>query len=78
MGTTAYDILSGFRDAFGGALGFLGSLMAIFGVVMLVIQIRSEGSGGAAIAGGIFVIAAGVIIAIVAASVGSLDIEWAR
>lgn len=78
MGNTAYDILSGFRDAFGGALTFLGALMAIFGVIMLVLQIRSEGSGGAAIAGGIFMIVAGVIIAIAALSVGSLDIEWAH
>lgn len=79
MGNTAYDILSSFRDTFGGALGFLGAFLALGGIIMLVVQWRmGEGGGGAAIAGAIMMIVAGVIIAIVAGSVGSLDIEWAH
>lgn len=79
MGGTAYDILSSFKDTFQGALGFLGAFLVIGGIIMLVIQWRmGEGGGGAAIAGGIMMVVAGIVIAIVAGSVGSLDIEWAH
>lgn len=79
MGNTAYDILSSFKEVLGGGLGFIGGFMAVAGIVMLVIQWRlNEGGGGAAVAGGVFMIIAGAIIALAAASVGSLDIEWAH
>ena len=77
-GINAQSLLNSFLSTFSGGLQFLGGFMVIGGIITLVVQWRmGEGGGGAAVASGIFLIVAGIIIAIVGVSAGSLDTGWA-
>ena len=78
-GTDAKSILDNFKTVFSGGLQFLGSFMVIGGIITLVVQWRmGEGGGGAAVASGIFLIIAGIVIAIVGTASGNLDTSWAN
>lgn len=77
-GVDAKSILDNFTSVFSGGLQFLGGFMVIGGIITLVVQWRmGEGGGGAAVASGIFLIIAGIVIAIVGITAGQMDTSWA-
>ena len=62
-----------------GAVGFIGAMMFVWGLVNLGLNIKDGAQGGGGrIAGAIAMMAGGAVVIAAAVYFGSLDLSWAQ